>query len=115
SMRRSAVAESVEHEAEFFLLLIFGKPEHIENFRLQCPIMNSNRTGAEFVPIDDNIIRPRSDRGEVTGFMFPIFDNRRGEWMVHCIEYSRSLIEFEHWKIDNPERSKFECFSFRKF
>ena len=98
AVRRRAVAQRVEQEAEARLRLLLGDAERGEHLLLDLGAVDTDRAAADLDAVDHDVVAARAQRarvGEVAG--------RGGERMVHRVPAALGLVVLEHREVDDPQ------------
>ncbi|RMR55269.1 hypothetical protein ALP83_05645 [Pseudomonas syringae pv. actinidiae] len=102
TVRRSAVFQGVEQEAELLLLLVFGDTQQTEDRLLHFLAVDTNRTAAQLGTVKHHVVGTRQRRRRIG---FQLFGRALGcrEGMVQCGE-AAVVVFFEHREVDDPHR-----------
>src|ERR1044072_5011318 len=92
-MRRCAVFERIQEEAEARACRLARHAERLEDQVLHIAAMNTDRAAADLAPVDDRIVSLRAKLTEERGLALfdrttqerQIFIQRRGERVMHGI------------------------------
>ncbi|KPY82236.1 Uncharacterized protein ALO44_05673 [Pseudomonas syringae pv. tagetis] len=105
TVRRCTVLQSIEQEAEFFLLLVFGDAQQTEDRLLHFLAVNTNRTTAQLGTVEHHVVGTGKRRCRVG---FQLFRRALGcrEGVMQCGE-AAVVVFFEHREINDPHRSPF--------
>ena len=82
AMRRCAVAEGAQKEAELFLCLFGREPEQREDLGLNDRVVAADRAAAAFLAVDHQVVRLSADRGGLGVEQMQVFEQRHGERVV---------------------------------
>src|SRR5690625_3533128 len=104
TMRRSAEAEGIQNEAEAALRLLFVDAEQTEHPLLYIPVVNSDRSAADFTSVQHEVVRTRAHRARI--FLHPceILRPGRRKRMMHRKVALIIIIPLEQRKISHPEK-----------
>ena len=104
-MRRRAVLEGVDEEAELGANLFFGKAEQAEHLFLDFRVVNTDRTTADFNTVKNKVVGFGVAILEVaTEHHVQVFRKRVGERVVHGHVAAFGVAVFEHREFGNPHK-----------
>ncbi len=103
-MRRRAVLERLEEEAELGLRLLLRKAQGVEERLLDLGVVDPDRSSADLVAVQDQVVRPRADLPQVLPVLehFGVFRVRTRERMVHRHVAFFRFVPTEERKVENP-------------
>ena len=99
AVRRRAVAQRVEQEAEARLRLLLGDAEHVEDLLLDLGAVDTDRPAADLHAVEHHVVAARAHRARVVEGA-----ERRGERVVQRVPAALGLVALEHRQVDDPER-----------
>ena len=103
TVRRSAVLEGIDEEAELFLHLFFGETEETENLFLNFRVVNTDRTTTDFDTVQDEVVCFGVAILEVAvEHHLEMFWERVRERVVHRHVAAFRFAVFEHREFGNP-------------
>lgn len=102
TVRRRAVFQGVEQEAELLFLFRFADTQQTEHRLLHFLAVDTDRTATQFGAVQDHVVGT-GQRGCRVGFQFLRRALRRGERVVQRGE-AAVVVLFEHREVDNPHR-----------
>src|SRR5277367_6209811 len=103
-MRRRAVGQRVEEEAEATTKLFFAEAERAEEAFLNVLAVNTNAAGAEFVAVENEIV-PFGPHFPRRGFeLFQVFVDDAGEGMLGADPGFVVLAPFKKREAGNPQK-----------
>ena len=82
AVRRGAVAQCAEQEAELLLGLLRGQAEQAEDLGLDRRVVTPDRAAAAFLAVDDQVVRLGPDLGRVGVEQGQVFGQRHRERVV---------------------------------
>src|SRR5690348_6334692 len=97
-MRRRAVGERVEKEAEAAAELFFAKAERFEEPLLNILAVNTNTAGAELVAVQNEVVTLRAYFPRRGFELFEIFVHDPGEGMLRADPGFVVLAPFKQWE-----------------
>ena len=104
-MRRRAVGERLQHVPEALLGLRLVEVEQREDAREQLPAVDSDRPGADLLPVADEVVRARARRGRVVLHELHVLLEGGGEEVVHRAPALALRVPLEHRELgDERER-----------
>src|SRR5476649_763443 len=113
SVRRGAVFQGIQQEAEAAAGFVVGHAERGEDLRLHIAAVNTNRAGAEFHAVQHDVIGAGAAAGRVRGQFAQILVMHRREGMVRGVPALLFVVPFEHGEVYHPE--ELEVFGVEKF
>ncbi len=106
AMRRSAVAECLQQEAESLFRFLTLDAQGIENLALYVLAMNTDRTPSDLDSVEDDVVGLGQDLGGVAREELEILIARRREGMMQRDEPLLFIIPFEQGKVVDPQEVK---------
>ena len=95
-MRRGAVPQSFEQEAETQLLFFGADTQQLENLALDVGAVNADAAAAQLGAVEHQIVALRADFAQVAVEQRDVFVPRRGEGVVHRVPELVLFVELEH-------------------
>src|SRR5215475_7214776 len=105
AVRRRAVTERVQEEAEFFARLFFAHSERLEDSRLYVRAVDSDRAAAQLGAVEDQVVGLGAHRTRIAFELVQVIVDRRGERVVHRVPSLVVFVVFEHREVDDPEQA----------
>ena len=103
AVRRRAVFQRFQQEAEAPLGFFLGEPERGENLRLHVAAMNTNRARAQFHAVQHQVVRLGAAARRIGGQLLEILVMHRSERMMRRVPAILFVVPFEHREIHHPE------------
>src|SRR3954447_17422228 len=101
-VRRRAVGEGLQEEAEPLPGLLAGHPQRLEHPLLQRGVVDTDRAAHDLVAVDHHVVGVRERRTLVLGEVLPPLGRGRGERVVH--ERPGAVLGLlEHREVDDEE------------
>ncbi len=102
-MRRSAVFERVEQEAEAAMRLFRRESQRAEYLRLHVTAMNTNRPRAQLDTVQDQVIRLGAAARRIRGELLQVVVVNRSERMVRRVPALVLFVPLEHREVHDPQ------------
>ncbi len=103
-MRRRAVVQRIEQEAELGAGFLLADAQQLEHRALHVRAVDADRTTADLVAIEDHVVAAR-DRGPgVRTQLGDVVHRRRGEGVMQGDETLGLLVPLEHREVGDPQR-----------
>ena len=103
-MRRGAVRQGLQEEAELRLGLCFRDVQQAEHSLLNFGLVNTNAAAADFIAIKDQVIGLRLDMPGIGFQLVPLLRHWGGEGVVEGIIALFVLIPRQQRKVDDPNK-----------
>ena len=104
-MRRSAVAQGLQQEAELGRRFLLGDAEHLENGRLHVRVVNTHRTAADLHPVQHKVVGLRHGRAGIVLQRSRVGIGRGREGVVQGLPAVLALVPLEHRPVHHPQRA----------
>ena len=104
AMRRAAVFECVQQEAEFFLGFFCADAEAFEDALLHVVAVDADGAAADFGTVQHHVVGTREDVAGVGVQFVEVRGFRLGEGVVHGVPAAVFFVVFEHREVHHPER-----------
>src|SRR5579883_87788 len=102
-MRRSAIFQSLQQKPEAVARLFRGESKSRENFRLHVAAVNTNRSGAQFDSVQNQIVGFSAATGGIADEHIEVVVMNRSEGMMGGVPPVFFLVPLEHRKIRDPK------------
>ena len=103
-MRRRAVFEGFNQEAELFIAVLLRQTQYLEHLRLQILVMDSDRTAAQLYAVQNDIIGVCLDCQRIGIQKLQLIQLRAGERVMHRLERMVFFVLFEHREVNDPQQ-----------
>ena len=107
AVRRAAVAQGIQEEAEFFLGFFVADAEAFEDLLLHVFAVDSDGAAADFGAVQYHVVGAREDVAGIAVEFGEVLRFRLGEGVVHGVPATVFFIKFKHGEVDDPERRPF--------
>ncbi len=104
-MRRSAVTEGIEQEAELSLCLLGSEAKSPEHERLRFRVVYTYRAPSYLRSVNYQVIRVGTHPQGITLHIADILRLRRGKRVMLRVKALRLIIPLQQRKIDHPQGS----------
>ena len=104
AVRRRAVLQRVEQEAELGFGLFRADAEQLEHRALHVRAMDADRTAADLVAVEHHVVAARHRGLRIGAQVGDVVHRRRGEGMMQGDVALRFLVPFEHREVGDPQR-----------
>jgi len=105
-VRRRAVVQRLEEEAEPVLRLLPRDVQQVEDLLLHFGPVDTNAAPADLTAVDHDVVRLRTDVGRVGFQLAQVLGHRRGERMVKRIVAFLVGVPLEQREIHHPQKGK---------
>ncbi|MNS96303.1 hypothetical protein D3C72_1305950 [compost metagenome] len=103
-MRRRAVVQRVEQEAELGTGLFGTDAEQLEHRALHVGAVDTDRTAADFIAVEHHVVAARNGRLCIGAQLGDVVHRRRGEGVMQGDVALRFLVPLEHREVGDPQR-----------
>ena len=102
-MRRRAVLQGLQEEAELLGRLLRGQPEQFEDLGLHVAAVDADRAAAQLGAIDHEIVRLGQHGAGIAVQPVEVIGARAGEGVVHRVPTLVAVVELEHREVGHPQ------------
>ncbi len=102
-MRRRAVLQCIQQEAELLTLFMLFNAQNAKHGLLHVTVVDTHRSAADFITVDHHVVSIRYGLGWIGCQLFRTHLFRCRKRMVHGSQPT-FVIFFKHREVDNPQR-----------
>ena len=84
--------------------LLAGEAEQLQRFELQLAAVNTNRAAAHLLAVEHHVVGERASLERLGIEKFEVLGIGRGKRVIDGEQPLLLGVEFEHWKIDDPQK-----------